>query len=112
MSFYRRINESRSDFLERNQLCALYTICFSTVFTFILMLILAIVIIPISNDASILLNDGSKTLHDFGILVPSVQKMMPEARNSTIILGRMIPEINQGLRILRQLCKQTSSCYL
>lgn len=45
-------------------------------------------------------------------MMPEINKLIPEAKNSTRILGHMIPRINQGLYILRQICLQDPSCHL
>ena len=77
-----------------------------------IILIIAIQLGPVVNDAGILINDAADSLHDFSILIPDVQRIMPEAQNTTRILGHMIPRINRGMRILDQLCLQDPSCSL
>ena len=103
--------------MERNEITnkhikAIYcNTCFSF-FNFLIMFIIAIQLGPVVKDAGILINDASTTLHDFSIIVPDVQRLMPEARNTTLILGRMIPSINQGMSILNQICTQMPKCHL
>ena len=52
------------------------------------------------------------TLKDITIMVPEINKLIPEAKNTTRILGHFIPRINQGLYILRQICAQDPQCHL
>ena len=90
----------------------LYCNTFMLVIHFIILFIIAIEIGPLVRDASILISDASDTLRDFSVIMPKINKLIPEAQNSTRILGHMIPEINQGMRILRQLCLQDPQCHL
>ena len=90
----------------------LYCNTFMVFLHLLILFIVAIEISPLVGDASILINDASDTLHDFSVLMPKINSLIPEAKNTTKILGRMIPEINQGLRILRQLCLQDPQCHL
>ena len=79
---------------------------------FIILFVIAIEIIPLINDANVLINDASDSLHDFSVIMPEINVILPEARNTTRILGQMVPEINQGMHILRQLCLQDPECHL
>jgi hypothetical protein len=64
------------------------------------------------RDANVLINDASYSLHDFSVIMPEISLIIPEARNTTrILLGHLIPEINQGMSILRQLCLQDPECH-
>jgi len=81
-------------------------------FHFIILFIIAVEIIPLVKDANILINDAGKLLHDFSIIMPKINTLIPEAQNTTRILGHMIPEITQGMHILRQLCLQDPECSL
>ena len=78
---------------------------------FIILFIIAIEIIPLVRDANVLINDASYSLHDFSVIMPEISLIIPEARNTTRILGHLIPEINQGMYILRQLCLQDPECH-
>tara|TARA_B110000008_G_C16944650_1_gene553913 strand:+ start:309 stop:542 length:234 start_codon:yes stop_codon:yes gene_type:complete len=77
-----------------------------------MLFVIAIEIIPLVNDANVLINDASASLHDLSVIMPKINVILPEAQNTTRILGHMIPEINQGMYILRQLCLQDPECYL
>ena len=90
----------------------LYCNTFMVFLHLLILIIVAVEIAPLVGDASILIHDATDTLHDFGVLMPKINSLIPEAKNTTRILGRMIPEINQGLRILRQLCLQDPQCHL
>ena len=90
----------------------LYCNTFMVFLHLLILIIVAVEIAPLVGDASILIHDASDTLHDFSVLMPKINSLIPEAKNTTRILGRMIPEINQGLRILRQLCLQDPQCHL
>ena len=79
---------------------------------FIILFVIAMEIIPLVNDANVLINDASDSLHDFSVIMPKINVILPEAQNTTRILGHMIPEITQGMRILRQLCFQDPECHL
>ena len=79
---------------------------------FLILIIIASMLGPIASDAGVLINDASTTLHDFGNIMPKINKLIPEAQNATRILGHMIPEINEGIKILKQMCRQDPTCYL
>jgi hypothetical protein len=103
MSTYRELNERFS--LERNQVIAIYANCFFSALVFLVLVILAATLTPVAQDASVLIKDAGLTLKDFSIIIP-------EAQNTTRILGHMVPEITQGMHILRQLCLQDPECHL
>ena len=44
-------------------------------------------------------------------MIPEINGLIPEAQNTTRILGHMIPRITQGMDILRQLCNQVPECH-
>jgi len=66
---------------------------------------------PIISDAGILINDASMSLKDFSILLPEINRILPEARNTTLILGRMIPMIKNGMYQLNQICDVAPNCH-
>ena len=98
--------------LERNQVIAIYLNCVFSFFAFFILIIIAATLTPVANDASILIKDAGKSLNDFSILIPEINGLIPEAKNTTRILGRMNPRINQGMFILKQLCIQDPECHL
>ena len=107
LRMYNRLEEvSSSVNIKYVQYCNL---CF-TMMLFILILIVAIEVSPITKDAGILINDASETLQDYSLLVPKINGLIPEARNTTRILGHLIPEIKEGLKILRSLCYAEPKC--
>ena len=110
MSRYSELNEKYS--LEKNQVIAIYLNCIFSSVLVLTMIIIAATISPLANDANILINDASQSLNDFSIMIPEVNKLIPQAMNTTHILGRMIPRVNQGLYILRQICRQDPQCQL
>lgn len=110
MNTYRELNERFS--LERNQVMAIYLNCCFSTLAFFVLVIIAANLTPVVQDAGILIKDAGESLNDFSIMIPEVNKLIPEAKNSTRILGHMIPRINQGLYILRQICLQEPSCHL
>ena len=79
---------------------------------FIIIFVIAMEIIPLVNDAHVLINDASYSLRDLNVIMPEITLILPEARNTTRILVHLIPEINQGMYILRQLCLQDPACHL
>ncbi len=106
---YRRLDEV----VERNtniKYVAYCNLCF-TFLLFIIMIAIATELSPLAKDAGILIKDAGETLNDYGILVPKINGLIPEAQNTTRILGRLIPEIKQGMRILAQLCYNDPNCY-
>ena len=110
MNRYQQINENFS--LERNQVIAIYTNCFISFLLFFILVGIAATLSPVAKDAGILINDAGTTLKDITIMIPEINKLIPEAKNSTRILGHMIPRINQGIRILIQICIQDPGCHL
>ena len=107
---YRRIDDA----VERNydiKYVHYCNLCFSFLL-FIIMLIIACELTPVAKDAGILIHDAGETLEDYGILIPKINGLIPEAKNTTRILGRLIPEIKQGLRIMRQLCYNDPNCHI
>ena len=110
MSTYQRLGERLS--VERNQVIAIYLNCFFSFLSFLVLIIMVSTLSPVINDASILIKDAGDSLNDFSIMIPEINILMPEARNTTRILGQMVPRINQGMYILRQLCIQDPSCHL
>ena len=90
----------------------LYCNTFMVFLHLLILIIVAVEIAPLVGDASILIHDATDTLHDFSVLMPKINSLIPEAQNTTRILGRLIPEINQGMYILRQLCLQDPQCHL
>lgn len=76
----------------------------------IILFVVAIQVAPLVDDANILINNASDSLHDLRALIPKINKFIPEALNTTRNLGHMIPEIKQGMRILRQVCVQDPQC--
>ena len=78
---------------------------------FLILIIIAAMLGPVANDAGVLINDASTTLHDFGTIIPKINLLIPEAENATRILGHMIPEISEGIKILKQICQQDPSCH-
>ena len=97
---------------ENMQVKAIYLNCIFSTISCIILLIIACILVPISKDATILIQDASVTLQDFSIMIPTINNLIPEAQNTTRILGHMIPEINQGMSILRQLCVQDPGCHM
>jgi hypothetical protein len=117
MPNYQQLNENLS--LERNQVIAIYTNCFISFILFFILVGIAATLSPVTKDASILINDAGTTLKDISIiipeinqLIPEINQLIPEAKNTTRILGHFIPRINQGLYILRQICRQDPQCHL
>ena len=96
--------------LEKNQVRAIYLNCCFSAINLLILFIIATMIGPLVNDASILIKDAGSTLNDFSIMIPEINRLIPEAKNTTRILGHMIPEINQGMRILAQLCLESPKC--
>ena len=84
--------------------------CFSA-FTFLILLIIAIELGPVVNDAGVLIKDASISLKDFSILLPEINRILPEAQNTTRILGRMIPMIKNGMYQLNQICDVAPNCH-
>jgi hypothetical protein len=110
MPTYHELNERFS--LERNQVIAIYLNCFFSSLSFFVLIIIAATLSPVAQDASILIKDAGESLNDFSIMIPEINGLIPEAQNTTRILGHMIPRINQGMFILRQLCLQDPECHL
>lgn len=110
MQTYHELGERL--YLEKNQARAIYLNCVFSTISCLILFIIAIMLGPVAKDAGILINDASATLEDFSIMIPKVNGLIPEAQNTTRILGHMIPEINQGMSILRQLCIQDPGCHL
>ena len=77
---------------------------------FCILFIVAIQIGPLIKDATILIHDASENLKDFSVLIPAVNNLIPKAENTTFVLAKMIPEINQGLNILKQICSNYPHC--
>jgi len=84
--------------------------CFSAL-SFLILLIIAIELNPIIKDGSILIKDASLSLKDFSILLPEINRILPEARNTTLILERMIPMIKNGMYQLNQICVEAPNCH-
>ena len=78
---------------------------------FLILIIIAAMLAPVAKDAGVLISDASTTLHDLGTIIPKINLLIPEAENATRILGHMIPEINEGIKILKQMCQQDPSCH-
>jgi len=110
MPTYHQLNERFS--LERNQVIAIYLNCCFSTLAFLVLVIIAANLTPVVQDAGILIKDAGESLNDFSIMIPEINKLIPEAKNSTRILGHMIPRINQGIRILIQICVQDPGCHL
>ena len=110
MSTYHDLNERFS--LEKNIVIAIYLNSFFSTLMFVVMVVIASTLTPVANDASILIKDAGISLNDFSVLIPEINGLIPEAQNTTRILGRMIPQINQGMYILRQMCRQDPACHL
>ena len=111
MNRYRHLQEPGIS-LNRNQTIAIYLNCVCSALSFLVLIIIASMLGPVANDAGVLINDASQSLDDFSIMIPEVNKLIPEAMNTTHILGHMIPRVNQGLYILRQICRQDPQCQL
>ena len=104
---YNRLEEVNNNVnMKYVQYCNL---CF-TIMLFIIMLIIAVEVGPLAKDASILIRDASETLQDYSQLVPKINGLIPEAQNTTRILGHLIPEIKEGLKIMRSLCYAEPKC--
>ena len=110
MSTYFEIKDRLT--LERNQVIAIYLNCAFSFLAFFILIIIAATLTPVAHDASILIKDAGKSLNDFSILIPEINGLIPEARNTTRILGHMIPRINEGMYILKQLCLQVPQCHI
>jgi len=110
MPTYHQMSDSSTMTLSINHVRAIYITTFLSSLIFLILLILAIELVPVIKDAGILINDASLTLNDFSIMIPEINGLIPEAKNTTRILGHMIPEINQGMRILAQLCLESPKC--
>ena len=95
-----------------NQNKAIYVTCLCTLINFLILFIIAVMLGPVAHDAGILINDAGKSLIDLSIMIPEINGLIPEAQNTTRILGHMIPRITQGMDILRQLCNQVPECHL
>ena len=80
-------------------------------FLFVLLFCVALMVGPLAKDGSILIDDASETLKDYGSLIPKINALIPETQNATRILGRMIPEIREGLYVLTQLCRNDPNCH-
>ena len=78
---------------------------------FIILIVIAAMLGPVANDAGVLIHDAGQTLADFGTIIPKINLLIPEAENATRILGHMIPEISEGIKILKQMCQQDPSCH-
>jgi len=115
-TFYNRIaddftNSNTIREVSLNHIKIIYcNACFSA-FTFIILLVIAIQLNPVVNDAGILINDASSIIKDFSILLPEVNRILPEAQNTTRILGRMIPMIKNGMYQLNQICDVAPNCH-
>ena len=83
--------------------------CF-VVIQFFILFIVALQVGPLVNDATVLIHDAGESLKDLAELIPAVNNLMPKAENTTFVLAKMIPEINQGLRILKQICSDDPRC--
>jgi hypothetical protein len=88
----------------------IYCNVFCSFMNFIIMLIVAIQLGPVIQDAGILIKDASISLKDFSVMLPEVNGLIPEARNTTRILGKLIPAINKGMYELNQLCIESHGC--
>ncbi len=108
-STYNELSERLS--LDKNQVRAIYLNCCFSAINLLILFIIATMIGPLVNDASILIKDAGSTLNDFSIMMPEISSLIPEAKNTTRILGHMIPRINQGMHILNQLCIQDPECH-
>ncbi len=97
--------------LQRNHILMIYCNTFFSFSIFIILIIIASQLSPVVNDAGILINDASENLKDFSILIPKINNLIPEAQNTTRILGRMIPMIRNGMHQLRQLCYEAPECH-
>ena len=97
---------------EANQNRVIYVTCVCTLINFLILFIIAVMLGPVAHDAGILINDAGKSLVDLSIMIPEINGLIPEAQNTTRILGHMIPRITQGMDILRQLCNQVPECHL
>ncbi len=45
-------------------------------------------------------------------VLSDAQQMVPEMHKSLVALGRMLPEIRDGMKILDQLCRDNSNCHI
>ena len=88
----------------------IYCNAFCSFLNFLIMLIMAIQIGPVIQDAGILIKDASISLRDFSVLLPEVKGLIPEALNTTRILGQLIPTINKGMDQIEQLCMESPTC--
>jgi len=93
-----------------NHIRAIYCNSALTFINLIIMLIIAIQLGPVVQDAGTLITDASVSLHDFSILLPEVNIIIPEAQNTTRLLGQLIPDIKQGMSEISQLCNESPFC--
>lgn len=97
--------------LNKNHILMIYCNTFFSFSIFIILIVIASQLSPVVNDAGILINDASENLKDFSILIPRINNLIPEAQNTTRILGRLIPMIKNGMHQLRQLCYEAPGCH-
>jgi|UniRef100_A0A6C0BXZ6 hypothetical protein len=97
--------------LNKNHILMIYCNTFFSFSIFIILIVIASQLSPVVNDAGILINDASENLKDFSILIPRINNLIPEAQNTTRILGHLIPMIKNGMHQLRQLCHEAPGCY-
>lgn len=110
MPTYHTLNENIP--LSRNQIIVIYANCFFTALIFFALLIIILKLNPVLHDANLLIQDAGQNLNSFSSLLPDLQVLIPQAKNTTIIIRNMVPEIEEGLYIIRQMCQQYPGCHL
>jgi len=111
-NIYNRLTSDNETIeLSINHLRVLYCNSFFSCLSFVILIIIAAQIGPVVTDAGFLINDASVSLKDFSILIQEINNLIQEEKNTTRILGHLIPVIKNGMRQLTLLCDEAPNCH-